>query len=159
MIRCGDELLAITSHELCHCPVGNHLRWVTVRSTRSYCWQDCKILAVTHRQERDTQDGLELPRLARGCTYFYTSLCTSFPEQRLKENKHNLLTIFKHFFCVTRVSFENSLQTKGIFGCFNNTAIFFGVKKSLFYGAGKHGAAIPVKPRHPQASPPSQMTT
>ena len=44
-------------------------------------------VTMTHRQERDPQEGLELLILARGCTYFYTGLCTSFPEQRLKENK------------------------------------------------------------------------
>ena len=36
---------------------------------RSYYRQDCRILAMTHRHERDPQDGLELLRLARGCTF------------------------------------------------------------------------------------------
>ena len=29
---------------------------------------------MTHRQERGPQDGPELLRLARGCTYFYTRI-------------------------------------------------------------------------------------
>ena len=29
---------------------------------------------MTHRHERDPQDGLDLLRLARGCTYFYTRI-------------------------------------------------------------------------------------
>ena len=46
---------------------------------------------LTHRQERYLQGGLELLGLARGCTYLFASLCTSFPEQRLKENKHKYI--------------------------------------------------------------------